>query len=231
MDLDRVTVVLPTKNEAHNIVPFLHSLSPEISLIVVDASDDHTSALVVEHRPQNTHLIYSPARIAEARQIGALAAQTPWLLFTDADISFADDYFERLRAHQENGDVIYGAKRALDAYVRYYRWFVRGQRLAHWLGIPAASGSNLLIRREVLLACGGFDLNLTVNEDSEVVWRIRRHGYRVCFAPDLVVYERDHRRLRRGVVRKTVHTLARCTLLYMNLLPDRWRRDDWGYWR
>ncbi|MBN1582635.1 MAG: glycosyltransferase [Anaerolineae bacterium] len=225
-----VTVVLPTKNEAHNIVLFLQSLPVDIALVVVDASEDDTVALIAEHRPRHTRIIHSPARIAEARQIGATSAQTEWVLFTDADITFAPDYFEYLQGFGGDCDVIYGTKRSRDGYACYYRWFSRGQGLAHRLGIPAASGSNLLIRREVLLACGGFDLRLMVNEDSEIAWRIKRQGYRVCFAPELIVYERDHRRLRRGAARKTLHSLARCLLLYLNLMPDRWRSADWGYW-
>jgi hypothetical protein len=53
---------------------------------------------------------------------------------------------------------------------------------------------------------------------------------RVAFAPGLVVYARDHRRLQRGTLRKTVHSIARCSLLYFNLMPDRCRSRDWGYW-
>jgi glycosyltransferase involved in cell wall biosynthesis len=226
-----VTLVLPTRNEAHNIAPFLGSLPADLPLVVVDASDDDTRTLIARRRPRNTKVIRSPARIAEARQIGAAAACTDWLLFTDADIIFAAGYFDRLRTCGSHCDVIYGSKHSLDAYARYYRWFQRGQSLAHRLGIPAASGSNLVIRRKVLLACGGFDLRLTVNEDSEVVWRIQRHGYRVCFEPGLVVYERDHRRLRRGAARKTLHSLTRCALLYLNLMPKRLRSSDWGYWQ
>lgn len=228
--LTQVTVVVPTKNEAHNIVPFLHSLPDGVSLVVVDASEDETPELIAQHRPQNTRIIHSLAKIAQARQIGAAAARTKWLLFTDADVSFGTHYFWRLRTCNAECDVLYGSKHSLDQYARYYRWFSRGQGLMHWLGVPAASGSNLLIRRETLMTCGGFDLDLTVNEDSEVVWRIRKRGYRVCFAPELVVYERDHRRLHRGTARKTLHSLIRCSLLYLDLLPDRWRGADWGYW-
>ncbi len=102
--------------------------------------------------------------------------------------------------------------------------------MAHWAGIPAASGSNLLLRRQVFTAVGGFDQTLTVNEDSEIAWRVKRRGYRVAFAPNLVVYARDQRRLARGHWRKTIHTLLRCTLLYTGLMPARWRSHDWGYW-
>lgn len=230
MRLDDVTIVLPTKNEEGNILPFLHSVHPDVALVVVDSSDDKTADLVVAHRPERTHVLRQAANVTEARQIGARAAQTDWLLFSDADISFAPDYFQVLRTHSGDADVIYGAKASSGEYAGYYQWFVWGQGVLQRLGIPGASGSNLLIRRDVFWQVGGFDLNLTVNEDSEIAWRIARRGYRVMFARDLVVCERDHRRLRRGVLRKTLHSFLRCTLLYLNLIPEQHRARDWGYW-
>jgi glycosyltransferase involved in cell wall biosynthesis len=213
-----------------NIGPFLWSLDPQLWLIVVDASIDETPALVAAQRPERTKVICQPTRVTEARQLGAAKAKTEWLLFSDADVSFAPTYFRLLSAHAADADLIYGAKHSVSAYRVYYRWFSRGQGLAHRLGLPAASGSNLLVRRSVFWSCGGFDLQLTVNEDSELAWRVKRDGYRVRFDRRLVVYERDHRRLQRGVVRKTLHSVTRCLLLYLNLIPARWRGSDWGYW-
>jgi glycosyltransferase involved in cell wall biosynthesis len=230
IDLQDVTVIVPTRDEATNIGPFLWSLNPRVWLIVVDASEDETPTLVAQQRSERTTVICEPTTVTQARQLGAIKARTAWLLFSDADISFASTYFRRLQAHPADADLIYGAKHSAGDYQRYYRWFSWGQAVAHSLGLPAASGSNLLIRRSVFWACGGFDLQLTVNEDSELGWRVKRAGHRVCYDRELVVYERDHRRLRRGVARKTVHSLARCLLLYLNLIPARWRRSDWGYW-
>ncbi|MCS6773787.1 MAG: glycosyltransferase, partial [Thermoflexales bacterium] len=155
-----------------------------------------------------------------------------WLLFTDADISFAEDYFDRLSCIREDErlGLIYGVKDTRDEYVAYHRWFAHGQRVFARLGIPAATGSNLLIRRDVFEQVGGFDLSLTCNEDSEIAWRVCRAGYRGRFAPELRVYSHDHRRLRKGVLRKVVHSSVRCALLYLNLMPSRWRTSDWGYW-
>jgi hypothetical protein len=62
------------------------------------------------------------------------------------------------------------------------------------------------------------------------VWRLKRNGNRCHFEPDLVVWATDHRRLERGRLRKTAHSLLRCTLLYTGLMPNRWRKRDWGYW-
>jgi glycosyltransferase involved in cell wall biosynthesis len=229
---DQITVIVPTRNEERNIAAFCQSLPPDAWLIVVDASKDATPELVRQLRPERTHVVCEPSNVVEARQIGARLAETEWLLFTDADVVFADDYGERLAAYDGGAgcDVLYGIKLSRDRYQGYYRRFSRGQEMSHRLGIPAASGSNLLIRREAFWASGGFDLKLTVNEDSEIAWRLKREGHRVCFTSDLVVYARDHRRLERGTLRKTLHSVVRCSLLYSGLMPERWRSADWGYW-
>jgi GT2 family glycosyltransferase len=230
MQIEDVTVIVPTRDEAHNIGAFLASLPEAIHLIVVDASQDATPEMVKTLRPKRTLLLRHPARIAEARQAGAEAATTNWLLLTDADVVFAPDYFGRLVAYRGYYDAIYGPKLSNAEFSRYYGWIAQGQRLADALGVPAVSGSNLFVNKNMLTSVGGFDLQLTCNEDSELGWRIKRHGYRIAFAPDLAVIARDHRRLYRGVWRKTLHSITRCTLLYLNLMPKHWHGRDWGYW-
>jgi GT2 family glycosyltransferase len=99
------------------------------------------------------------------------------------------------------------------------------------LRIPAVSGSNMLVTADAFAAVGGFDTELTCNEDSELGWRIARAGFDWRFDLHLIALATDHRRLRRGVFRKTLHTVLRCSALYLDLLPRRWRSHDWGYWR
>ncbi|MFN8465012.1 MAG: glycosyltransferase [Caldilineaceae bacterium] len=229
MDLRELTVVVPTKNEAHNIGRFLASLPPQVQLIVVDDSSDDTAAQVTALRPSLSRVIRSTGTIARARHIGARAATTPWLLFTDADVAFAADYFDRLR-EINNCDAVYGPKLSQDKHTHHYSLLSTGQQLLARTGIAAASGSNLVVKRLAWQAVGGFDTQLTCNEDSEFGWRLARSGYHIVFSPRLVVYAFDHRRLQKGVVRKSTHTIARCTLMYLNLMPRRWRYKDWGYW-
>jgi len=212
-----------------NIPVFLSSLPETCHLIVVDASDDRTVEVIRELRPDRTRILHTQSTIPEARQIGAEMATTEWLLFTDADVVFPAGYFENL-ARYGTCDCIYGAKLSSLEYRKYYRSFAYGQQLSHLLGVPAATGSNLVIRKGVVADVGGFDLHLVCNEDSELVWRIKRNGHRVVFAADLPVYATDHRRLQRGMLRKTLHSMLRCSLLYLDLIPDRWRSQDWGYW-
>lgn len=96
MELSQFTIIVPTRNEAHNIPTFLNSLPSSINLIVVDASHDGTGELVKTLRPDSTLVISHPGKIADARTRGAEAARTPWLIFTDADVVFPANYFYRL---------------------------------------------------------------------------------------------------------------------------------------
>ena len=229
MRLGDITVVLPTRNEERNIRTFLTSLPEACQLIVVDAGEDRTAEFVEELRPLGTQIVRLRSSIPEARQLGSELAKTEWLLFTDADVEFPLGYFEGL-AKYAAVDCVYGPKLSRDRFRRYYQAFALGQRLSHALGIPAVTGSNLLVRRRIVLDVGGFDPELVCNEDSELGWRIKRSGHSIAFAPDLPVYATDHRRLERGVWRKTAHSVFRCLLLHYDLIPARWRGRDWGYW-
>jgi hypothetical protein len=157
------------------------------------------------------------------------------LLFADADVRFAPGYFSALAQLLERSGataLLFGAKLSADDFVGHYRRSSIAQGLLARLKIPAASGSNMLVTSEAFAAVGGFDTSLSCNEDSELGWRIARAGFAWRHEPSLVVFATDHRRLRRErPLRKTLHTVFRCTALYLNLIPRRWRGHDWGYWR
>jgi GT2 family glycosyltransferase len=230
MELSDLTIIVPTKNEIHNVERFLAPLPPPVQLIVVDDSDDGTPKRIAALRPQQTTIIRTPGNIAWARHIGARAARTQWLLFTDADVAFSANYFDQLQ-NITGCDAVYGPKLSQAEFANHYRLVSHSQALLERLGIAAVSGSNLVVKRPVWQAVGGFDTKLPCNEDSEFGWRLARSGYDIVFAPGLVVYAFDHRRLHKGPLRKVVHSLVRCTLMYTNLMPKQWRYRDWGYWR
>lgn len=226
-----VTVIVPTKNERAGIDRFLASVPPTVRLVVVDSGNDGTAERITGRRPDAV-VVRIDANIPVARQLGATIATTPWLLFADADVCFAPDYFERLEAIASPAELggIVAVKTTDGGYDRYHRIFVRGQGLLTGLGIPAASGSNMLVRADALQAVGGFDPRLSVNEDTELMFRIARAGWRVAFEPGLSVRAFDHRRLELGLVRKVVHGAVRNTCLWLGVFPRAIRQSDWGYW-
>lgn len=227
-----VTVVVPTRNERSGIGRFLGSIPDSVKLVVVDSSDDDTVEVIESVRP-TTQVISAHLNIPEARQRGAEVSTSRWILFTDADVIFAPDYFTRLAELDVPARVggIVGVKRTVEGYDRYHRWFLRGQRILHAFDIPAASGSNMLVRRAALTNVGGFDPRLRVNEDSELMFRIARAGWKVPLEPELAVMSFDHRRLELGVGRKLVHGAVRNTALYLGVFEQSIRRSDWGYWQ
>ncbi|MBD3180265.1 MAG: glycosyltransferase [Candidatus Latescibacteria bacterium] len=232
MNLNDVTVIVPTKNERENIKPFLRSIPDNLKLIVVDASEDDTRDLIKRLRPKNTRVIYDPGNIPEARQRGADEARTEWLLFTDADVVFGDDYFSELISLEladQDGAVV-GRKTSRGRYNFYYRFFALWLRTICFLGFPAGTGSNMLVKRSALYEAGGFDLDLTCNEDSMLTWCIHRCGYRVPYADNIRVYETDHRRLERGLIKKSLHSIFRCIILFSGFFTRQLRANDWGYW-
>ncbi|NNF58743.1 MAG: glycosyltransferase family 2 protein [Rhodothermaceae bacterium] len=234
MRLEDLTVIVPTKNEVRNIVAFLCSLDPEVRLIVVDASTDETRDLIARFRPDNTLVLEDPGNIPRARQLGADRAETPWLLFTDADMLFGASYFEEWRQLEvgEQVGVVQGAKLSADGeYATYYRLFSAGIGLLAVFNLPGGSGSNIIIRRQAFQDTGGFDVALSANEDSDLLWKVRRTGWRVVYQKALKVYEQDHRRLRQGMLKKTLHSWTRSLMLLTGIGADHVRRSDWGYWK
>jgi glycosyltransferase involved in cell wall biosynthesis len=250
-----ISVIVPTKNERHNLPRFLASLPPDVELVLCDASDDGTPELARALRPNATIVVQAPGSIAAARQAGAAVSSGDLLVFADADIALDAGYVARLRLlmdPQEKRsalafggpagvggegllwDAVCGPKLSRDSYARYYRLVARTQRTTYaTLGIAGASGSNMALTRTAFEALGGFRLDLRCNEDTELFLRAGRRGLRVRYDPALVVWATDHRRLRRGLVRKSAHSLVRNALLYWvckrQALP-RLLAHDWGYW-
>lgn len=233
--VERVSVLLATRDERRNIPAFLEALPREVELIVVDASQDDTARLIRAARPERTRIIRSSAPLTLARQLAAEAATGDWLLFTDADVRFEAGYFARLGALLDVPiDAFYGPKRATGEFGRQGLLFVAGQAWLDRRGVAAASGSNLGVRREAFIGVGGFARDLPVNEDTELAMRLRRLGYRVSYRPELGVDSLDDRRLRAGAIRKLIHSVVRCALLLVGphfRLPRRLLTHDWGYWR
>lgn len=233
LSLDNLSVIVPTKNESKNIETFLGSVPDGVELIVVDASDDNTVEIIEKTRPERTAIINEDLTIPQARQRGAELATTDWLLYTDADVVFCADYFDVLTTVRiDCGSVggVVGTKSSDEDFGSYDRFFLRAQKVLDFFNIPAASGSNMLIRRDVLFEVGGFDPSLTVNEDTEVMFRVNRSSHKVLFVPELVVRGFDHRRLEAGLIRKVVHGAIRNTCLFLGILGDTVRASDWGYW-
>lgn len=236
-------VVLPTYNEAENIVrlvPELIALGPGLRVAVVDDnSPDGTGRLadelaarypgqvLVVHRPGKLGL--GSAYIAGFRH--ALSQGAAWVLTMDADFSHQPRYIPAMLARAAEADLVIGARYvpgggAVDSPFSR-RLLSRGANLvAHVaLGLHArdVTAGFRLYRRAVLES---IPLDLIFSSGYsfliEMLYLVERKGWRVAEVP-IHFYDRalGQSKISRAEVRRALYTVAR---LGWRRLRDRARR-------
>jgi len=188
----RVTVVIPTYNEAAAIARVLDDIPPALvsEVLVVDGgSTDGTAEIAAAH---GAHVILEPRRgYGRACLTGLAAASNPGtVVFLDGDYSDRPGEMERVvePIRQGQADIVLGSRLATPLEPGAMPWHARlGNRLAalliRWLyGVTLTDlGPFRAARYEVLRA---IDLREpTYGWAVELVTRGAMHGYRVAEVP------------------------------------------------
>ncbi|MBS1269838.1 MAG: UDP-Glc:alpha-D-GlcNAc-diphosphoundecaprenol beta-1,3-glucosyltransferase WfgD [Gammaproteobacteria bacterium] len=179
----RVAVVVP----AHNRYPVLgraldsvfHQSSPVDQCIVVDdGSTDETEVLVRRSYPKVTYLKQQHQGVSAARNLGIERARADWVAFLDSD-----DYWLPCKLESQR-QALAGTDYAICHTDE--NWIRRGRRVhpmrkhqkrggwiyQYCLPLCAISPSTSMVRRDVLVAAGGFDETLPVCEDYDLWLRL-----------------------------------------------------------
>jgi rSAM/selenodomain-associated transferase 2 len=176
--LDRLSIIIPTLNEAPNIEAALERLQPlrgrGHEVIVVDGgSEDGTAALA---RPWADRVIESACGRARQMNAGAREARGDVLLFLHADTRLPDDADRLiLQTLEESGrgwgrfDIrIEGQHPALGIVA----WFMnRRSRLTS----VCTGDQSIFVRRELFLRVGGYP-SIDLMEDIALSKLLRRHS-------------------------------------------------------
>jgi uncharacterized protein len=174
--LPRISVIIPTLNEANHLDDTLSALqgTRNIETIVVDGgSCDGTDSLALD---RGALLVRSAAGRACQMNAGALAATGEILLFLHADTRLPERFDEQVRELIARRAIVAGAFRLrIDGTRRAFRlieWMVNIR--SRWLQMPYGDQA-IFLRSDTFHRLGGFP-ELPIMEDFEFIRRLRKHG-------------------------------------------------------
>jgi len=249
-----LSVIIPTRDRAARLERMLRSLDAAIGttrvpvevILVDNGSTDNTSSLA------NRWAAGGPLRrcIAEPQPGRARAmnralplATAPLVAFTDDDIEVAPDWLEAIVVFfKQNTQFAAAMGRvrlpptvidpAVHGLARHYRGTIPLYDQGDTVGDAVEMyGCNMVVRRSVFDAVGGFDDRLGVGasglcEDADLAARIRNAGLRIGYMPTALVYhELDTARLTPAAFRDFHVRWARSR--YVTEPPRPWQPHFW----
>ncbi|HKE88069.1 MAG TPA: glycosyltransferase [Vicinamibacterales bacterium] len=195
-----VSIVVCAYNAATTIDDCLTALEqvdyPSFEVIVVDdGSTDDTASRVRGHRRARLIEIANGG-LSAARNVGLRAAQHEIVAYVDADVRVDPCWLAYLVQPFATSDVV--AVGGPNVVPPDDSWFAHC--VARAPGAPShvliddriadhVPGCNLAVRRDALLAIGGFDpIFLRAGDDVDVCWRLQARGGRIAFSPAALVW-------------------------------------------
>ena len=242
-----ISVIICTRNRASRLQRTVESIlcpgnvrESDWELLVVDnASGDGTARVCTELRrrfPRHFRFL-TEKKIGKSHALNAAlaCAEGEVLAFTDDDVVCAPDYLGAIRTVFRSFPVDAAQGRVLfDCEGGWPKWL--SERYAAFLGLrdygdqiaplPALAtlgGANMVVHAHVFAEIGGFSPELGpggvgVFEDTEVSLRMRERGYRLIYAPGILVHHGWPRgTLTKSLIRKRMFLHGRVQGFYENL--------------
>jgi GT2 family glycosyltransferase len=221
----RVTVVVATRNRsgplAHTLGR-LGALRPPPPVVVVDNGSDDGSAEVVGKRFPAVRLLALGRNLgAAARNLGVLAAATPYVAFSDDDSWWAPGALERAAAALDThprlalvaARTLVGPEERTDP--------VSALMADSPLPVPAGApgpavlgflACSAVVRRDAFLQAGGFSpLLFLFGEETLLAYDLAAAGWQLCYLDDVVAHH--HPATSRQAPRRRIGTQRRNALL------------------
>ena len=195
----RISVIIPTLNEAENLSRVLEALALGQAggneVIVVDGGSDDETELIVEESEAQL-IACTPAGRARQMNRGAAEAGGDVLFFLHGDTVVPIEALDLIAEAFENSEVVGGGfLRELDSESP---WLELTCRLADWRseqwGIFLGD-QGIFVRRDVFEKMSGFDESLARCEDLHFSMEMRRQGKIVALHPAVVSSARRFEKL------------------------------------
>jgi len=171
---DKITIVVPCKNEENYIHHLLDSLRSQnigdTRVIIADCSTDATRQVIKDNSVGLNVEIIDGGPVSIAKNNGARLVTTPYILFIDADVRFFKDTviqdsvnkMELKKLHLVGLNI-----KCYDKDIRAKIGFTAFNLINHTLKFfsPFAVGAFMLTRKDKFEEYGGFPENLLTSED------------------------------------------------------------------
>jgi len=171
---DKITIVVPCKNEENYISHLLESLKKQYigntRVIIADCSTDNTRAVIEANKGTLNVEIIDGGPVSVAKNNGARLVTTPYILFIDSDVRFfhSTTIWESVTQLETNDLDLVGL------YIKCYdnnRTTQIGFMLFNFINnimkrkVPFAVGAFMLTRRDMFERFGGFSEKYGTSED------------------------------------------------------------------
>jgi len=171
---DKLTIIIPSKNEENYIGHLLDSLRlqkiGDTRIIIADCSTDSTRDIIRNNRSSLNVEIIEGGPVSVARNNAARLVTTPYILFIDADVVFFSSYTIRdavFELEYNNLDLIGANVKCYEddwrADLGFYMFNKFNHVLKHFS--PFAVGAFMLTRKSKFDEFGGFGEKVPTSED------------------------------------------------------------------
>lgn len=190
---DKITIVVPCKNEETYIHHLLDSLRGQdignTRVIIADCSTDNTRQVIQNNSTGLNVEIIDGGPVSIAKNNGARLVTTPYILFIDADVRFFKDtvIHDAVNTMESKNLDLIGLKiKCYDKDPRAKLGFIIFNTINHAMKYfsPFAVGAFMLTRRDRFEEFGGFPENFVTSEDfflsrkySPKKFRIIKHHF------------------------------------------------------
>lgn len=189
-----VSIIIATYNSEKTLRRAMESVLAQSyqnwECIVVDgASKDSTLSIVKEfvERDARFRYISEPDHgIYDAFNKGWKMAKGEWVMYLGSDDEYTQDGIQTLMESSGGADVVYG-----DIYLKYLNGRIKVQKgqIPDFCGTSAFCGHQAVaMKRTVILAMNGFDMNFKLLADWDLIRRSGQKGYKYKYVNCLVAY-------------------------------------------
>lgn len=197
----KVNCIIPTHGRGHELTRAINSILAQTYLnFDLTVVDDLGTGIDLIHRSE----LQPRVRLVDitgdefrtaghSRNVGAMQGTAEYIAFLDDDDEWAPgmltDAIRILEASAVDFVVSWGDLKVSDR-VRGAGWRMPAEnRELSFASNPGFTGSNVVIRREVFNAVGGFDATLPVLNDLDLYVRLRAAGYRYSVTTSINVFQ------------------------------------------